>query len=196
VPELKKYMERRVSVKLDAGRLVTGTLRGFDQFMNLVLEDSTHEISATESSKLGTVVSEEGTCCRTVCSLPRLADDPGEQHRPARVLGEECVKQLINGLAAPHTTSSSSNGLPEPAPTSECTGAFRAGRLAASPTNADGGGELEVAAAGVGAGADSPNMDEKRAEPTPPAEDPPSAARRAVSASADWIRCLAAAEHL
>ena len=35
-PELKKYLDRRLCVKLNAGREVTGVLRGFDQFMNLV----------------------------------------------------------------------------------------------------------------------------------------------------------------
>ena len=35
-PDLKKYMEKNVSVKLNGNRLIKGTLRGYDQFMNLV----------------------------------------------------------------------------------------------------------------------------------------------------------------
>ena len=37
---------------------MTGTLRGFDQFMNLVLEDTIEEVSATERNEIGMVV-----CC-------------------------------------------------------------------------------------------------------------------------------------
>lgn len=39
-PDLKKYMEKRVVLKLNANRRVGGVLRGFDQFMNIVLEDA------------------------------------------------------------------------------------------------------------------------------------------------------------
>mmetsp|Transcript_10978 Transcript_10978/g.23500 ORF Transcript_10978/g.23500 Transcript_10978/m.23500 type:complete len:80 (-) Transcript_10978:325-564(-) len=40
LPEMKRLMEKRVSVSLNANREVTGTLRGYDQFMNIVLEDA------------------------------------------------------------------------------------------------------------------------------------------------------------
>lgn len=39
-PELKKYMDKNVSVRLNGARNVTGTVRGFDPFMNLVLDDA------------------------------------------------------------------------------------------------------------------------------------------------------------
>ena len=39
-PDLKKYMEKNVSVKLNGNRLIKGTLRGYDQFMNLVLDNA------------------------------------------------------------------------------------------------------------------------------------------------------------
>jgi hypothetical protein len=32
-PELKKYMDKRVQIKLNANRTITGVLRGFDPFM-------------------------------------------------------------------------------------------------------------------------------------------------------------------
>lgn len=35
-PELKKYMDKRMQLKLNGGRTVSGILRGFDPFMNLV----------------------------------------------------------------------------------------------------------------------------------------------------------------
>ncbi|CAG0881037.1 unnamed protein product [Darwinula stevensoni] len=38
-PELKKFMDKRVQLLLNAGRKVAGILRGFDPFMNLVLDE-------------------------------------------------------------------------------------------------------------------------------------------------------------
>ena len=55
-PDLKRYMERRMSVKLVANRRVTGTLRGYDQFMNLVLDDAIEDVSSTEQNDIGRVV--------------------------------------------------------------------------------------------------------------------------------------------
>ena len=40
-PDLKKYMDKRLQIKLNGNRTVTGVLRGFDQFMNLVLDETT-----------------------------------------------------------------------------------------------------------------------------------------------------------
>ena len=44
------------SVKLNGSRHVTGVLRGFDQFMNLVLEDTIEIVSAEERTNIGMVV--------------------------------------------------------------------------------------------------------------------------------------------
>ncbi|OCT89921.1 small nuclear ribonucleoprotein G isoform X1 [Xenopus laevis] len=40
-PELKKFMDKKLSLRLNGGRHVQGILRGFDPFMNLVLDEST-----------------------------------------------------------------------------------------------------------------------------------------------------------
>ena len=45
-------------VKLNANRHVMGVLRGFDQFMNLVLAESVELVSATERKEIGTIVSQ------------------------------------------------------------------------------------------------------------------------------------------
>lgn len=45
------------TVKLNGNRKVSGILRGFDQFMNLVLEDTVEEISAQQRNNIGMVVS-------------------------------------------------------------------------------------------------------------------------------------------
>ncbi|KAI9932036.1 hypothetical protein ASPWEDRAFT_171836 [Aspergillus wentii DTO 134E9] len=37
--DLTKYMDKEVKVKFNGGRDVTGTLKGYDQLMNLVLDD-------------------------------------------------------------------------------------------------------------------------------------------------------------
>ncbi|KAG5545058.1 hypothetical protein RHGRI_017505 [Rhododendron griersonianum] len=71
-PDLKKYMDKKlqkilntlqslfnlefcVAVKLNANRMVVGTLRGFDQFMNLVV-DNTEEVNGNERTDIGMVV--------------------------------------------------------------------------------------------------------------------------------------------
>ncbi|MCD7447218.1 hypothetical protein HAX54_026337 [Datura stramonium] len=54
-PDLKKYMDKQLQIKLNANRLVVGTLRGFDQFMNLVI-DNTVEVNGNEKNEIGMVV--------------------------------------------------------------------------------------------------------------------------------------------
>ncbi|KAA3465078.1 putative small nuclear ribonucleoprotein G [Gossypium australe] len=81
-PDLKKYMDKKLQIsleapdpcvghsytvrnsllyaftrsfKLNANRLVVGTLRGFDQFMNLVV-DNTVEVNGNEKTDIGMVV--------------------------------------------------------------------------------------------------------------------------------------------
>lgn len=58
-PELKKFMDKRISVKLNAHRLVMGRLRGFDHFMNMVLDEAIEEVSATEKREIGLIVREK-----------------------------------------------------------------------------------------------------------------------------------------
>lgn len=43
LPNLNHFMEKRVVVKLQGGRSVSGVLRGVDQFMSLVLYDAVDE---------------------------------------------------------------------------------------------------------------------------------------------------------
>jgi len=58
-PDLKNYLDQRLSVKLNGKRHVSGVLRGFDEFLNLVLEDSVDEkrrSAGLEEWQLGTVL--------------------------------------------------------------------------------------------------------------------------------------------
>ncbi|KAF8303272.1 like-Sm ribonucleoprotein [Clavulina sp. PMI_390] len=49
-PELKKFMDKRLSISLQGGRKVSGVLRGFDIFLNLVVDDATEESGHTASA--------------------------------------------------------------------------------------------------------------------------------------------------
>ncbi|KAK8445715.1 hypothetical protein SEVIR_9G373400v4 [Setaria viridis] len=54
-PDLKKYMDKKLQIKLNANRVVIGTLRGFDQFMNLVV-DNTVEVNGNDKTDIGMVI--------------------------------------------------------------------------------------------------------------------------------------------
>uniref|UniRef100_G3MKA9 Small nuclear ribonucleoprotein G n=1 Tax=Amblyomma maculatum TaxID=34609 RepID=G3MKA9_AMBMU len=56
-PELKKYMDKKLSLRLNGSRVITGILRGFDPFMNLVLDETVEETKGGEKHNIGMVVS-------------------------------------------------------------------------------------------------------------------------------------------
>lgn len=53
VPELKRYMDQRVLLQLNGNRRVTGVLRGYDPFMNVVLDEAVEERSVEERIPMG-----------------------------------------------------------------------------------------------------------------------------------------------
>ncbi|KAI9187704.1 hypothetical protein H9P43_002095 [Blastocladiella emersonii ATCC 22665] len=55
-PELKKYMDRRVQCQVNANRKITGVLRGYDPFLNIVLDNASEELKGGEKFEIGTVV--------------------------------------------------------------------------------------------------------------------------------------------
>ena len=55
-PDLGKYMDKRLDIKLNANRRIVGVLRGYDQFMNLVLEDCNEVNHIEEKNSVGTVM--------------------------------------------------------------------------------------------------------------------------------------------
>jgi len=55
-PELKKLMDKRLSMTLNGDRKVNGILRGFDPFMNLVLDEAIEDCKDGNKKSIGMVV--------------------------------------------------------------------------------------------------------------------------------------------
>ncbi|DAA77616.1 small nuclear ribonucleoprotein G [Trichophyton mentagrophytes] len=72
-PELKKYMEKRLFVQLNGNRKVIGVLRGYDVFMNIVLDDAVEEKNGGEKVPLGMVVI-RGNSVVMLEALERISD--------------------------------------------------------------------------------------------------------------------------
>jgi small nuclear ribonucleoprotein G len=53
-------MDKRLFIQVQGGRKVSGVLRGFDIFLNIVLDDSMEETMAGQKNLLGQVVSAFG----------------------------------------------------------------------------------------------------------------------------------------
>ena len=53
---LANYMGKVVTVKLNGNRVVEGVLRGYDQMMNIVLEDVYEVVNENEKQEMGRVV--------------------------------------------------------------------------------------------------------------------------------------------
>lgn len=54
-PQMKKFMDKQVKIKLTCNRYVSGTFRGFDPFMNTVLDNVVDE-SLPDKPSIGLVV--------------------------------------------------------------------------------------------------------------------------------------------
>ena len=93
-PDLKRYMDKKLAIKLNGNRHITGsratsprrhaqslmrsarrtgTLRGFDQFMNLVLDETVELVNATDRNEIGMIVL-RGNSIVTVEALEKLWD--------------------------------------------------------------------------------------------------------------------------
>lgn len=53
---LEKTIDKRVSLLLKDSRVLEGKLVGYDEYMNMVLEETTERTPANEERRLGTVV--------------------------------------------------------------------------------------------------------------------------------------------
>ena len=56
IPELKCYMDKRVFIQLNGKRAISGVVRGFDPFLNLVLDDAVDETDKQTKAEIGKCV--------------------------------------------------------------------------------------------------------------------------------------------
>lgn len=73
-PELRKYMEKRLFVQLNGNRKVIGVLRGYDVFLNIVLDEAYEERPGGDKTRLGMVVI-RGNSVVMLEALERMGDD-------------------------------------------------------------------------------------------------------------------------
>lgn len=52
-----EFMDRRLFLHLQGGRQVSGVLRGFDMFLNLVVDNAFEELGAGQRKPCGMIVS-------------------------------------------------------------------------------------------------------------------------------------------
>mmetsp|Transcript_22382 Transcript_22382/g.33837 ORF Transcript_22382/g.33837 Transcript_22382/m.33837 type:complete len:80 (-) Transcript_22382:3981-4220(-) len=52
-PDLKRFMDKKLKFSMNGNRKIIGTLRGYDAFLNVVLEEAE---SADDGNYLGTIV--------------------------------------------------------------------------------------------------------------------------------------------
>lgn len=53
-PDLRKYLNLRMDIKINGNRHISGVLRGYDIFMNLVLDNSIEYLS-DKKREIGTI---------------------------------------------------------------------------------------------------------------------------------------------
>ncbi|CCF43823.1 LSM domain-containing protein [Colletotrichum higginsianum] len=83
-PELKKYLDKRLFVQLNGSRKVIGVLRGYDVFLNIVLDEAVEEKEGGEKVRLGMVVIRGNS----VVMLEALERIGGRRPQPPAVNGE------------------------------------------------------------------------------------------------------------
>lgn len=69
-PKLKKFMDKKLSLKLNGGRHVQGILRGFDPFMNLVIDECVEMATSGQQNNMG-MVGIRGDCVTMLEALER-----------------------------------------------------------------------------------------------------------------------------
>nr|XP_039330486.1 small nuclear ribonucleoprotein G-like [Saimiri boliviensis boliviensis] len=55
-PKLKKFVDKKLSLKLNGGKYVQGILRGFDPLMNLVIDECVELATSGQQKNIGMVV--------------------------------------------------------------------------------------------------------------------------------------------
>jgi len=55
-PELKKFMDKKLGIQINSGRKLNGVLRGYDPFMNIVLDECVEMLNNGQTRQAGMVV--------------------------------------------------------------------------------------------------------------------------------------------
>jgi small nuclear ribonucleoprotein G len=63
-------MDKKLFIHLQGGRKISGILRGFDIFLNLVVDDALEETVAASKHPIGTVVSSSSSISHTISHRP------------------------------------------------------------------------------------------------------------------------------
>jgi small nuclear ribonucleoprotein (snRNP)-like protein len=73
-------MDKPVRLHLNANRYISGTLRGYDMFLNLVLDDTMEDVGGGETVPIKTTVSvqivSKLSCLFSACVYGKRADRP------------------------------------------------------------------------------------------------------------------------
>ena len=56
-------MDKRLFIQVQGGRKVSGILRGYDIFLNIVLDEATEETNPAQKNQIGQVVSANPAVC-------------------------------------------------------------------------------------------------------------------------------------
>eukprot|EP00519_Triparma_laevis_P003019 CAMPEP_0182496268 /NCGR_PEP_ID=MMETSP1321-20130603/4940_1 /TAXON_ID=91990 /ORGANISM="Bolidomonas sp., Strain RCC1657" /LENGTH=87 /DNA_ID=CAMNT_0024699847 /DNA_START=37 /DNA_END=300 /DNA_ORIENTATION=+ len=80
-PDLRRYMDKVLSLKLNGSRTVTGVLRGYDSFLNVVLNDAKEESPGGQTTGIGQVVIRGNSIIQFECL--GLVDRQGEKEAVA-----------------------------------------------------------------------------------------------------------------
>ncbi|KAF4592403.1 LSM domain-containing protein [Ophiocordyceps camponoti-floridani] len=79
-PELKKYLDKKLFVQLNGSRKVVGILRGYDVFLNVVLDEAFEELPNNTKVRLGMVVI-RGNSVVMLEAMDRIGGDDRQQQQ-------------------------------------------------------------------------------------------------------------------
>jgi len=82
-PELKRYLDKRLFVQLNGSRKVIGVLRGYDVFLNIVLDEAVEEKPNGDKVQIGMVVI-RGNSVVMLEALERIGGDDQHHSRQGR----------------------------------------------------------------------------------------------------------------
>ncbi|AXA48523.1 small nuclear ribonucleoprotein G [Malassezia restricta] len=61
-PELKRFLDKNVLINIQGGRKIKGNLRGYDLFLNIVVDEAVEQVQAENNQHLWV----DGARCGTV----------------------------------------------------------------------------------------------------------------------------------